>query len=198
MSARNNTLLQNIAHKVVTGAVVIVMCLLSAGCSPELVLGSAIALSLLSAQEYQNNSTTNTPQPRIRTIICSNNSYEQTIYPSSGKQPDNRSETYRTSQADEQQPAYTLTITKAIQAYKALQRSESTRLLKKAIAIDYLPNAEKYKGYTFLGAIAYQQGHTNDAKNYFKKAVELDSTAIPSEELFPPPMIEFYKSIAKR
>jgi len=90
------------------------------------------------------------------------------------------------------------TVEKANQAYRDLNWDESTRLLNEALNRGELSRADEGEAYILLGSIAYQQGQVSEAESYFKKTLEIDNSVTPSAELYPPPLIEFYKSVGKR
>ena len=97
-----------------------------------------------------------------------------------------------------QQPDDRSTVQKANQAYRNLKWDESASLLKGAINRGELSRSDQCEAYILLGAIAYQQGQVNEAESYFTRALELDNKTVPSAELYPPQLIAFFKSVAKR
>ena len=108
--------------------------------------------------------------------------------------PDKR----RISRSSVQQPTGPQIITKAVRAYESLDWNEAKRLFYQALEKEDISRSLKWQSWVFLGAIAYQKGNISEAQKCFIKAARQDSGKLPSSELFPPPMIKFYKSVRKR
>jgi len=90
------------------------------------------------------------------------------------------------------------TLDHAIEAYKSLRWDKSTSLLKDALSKGKLTSSQENRACVLLGAISYQTGQINEAKKYFIKASRAKQRLLPSEELFPPSMIEFYREVRRR
>jgi TolA-binding protein len=85
----------------------------------------------------------------------------------------------------------------ALQAYKQMRWKEASRVLSDAIERNSLSDLELSPAYMLLGAMEYQMGRIQTARTYFAKAYQHDPEAVPSSELFPPQVIEFYSSVRK-
>jgi tetratricopeptide (TPR) repeat protein len=147
----------------------------SSGCSPAGFAVSAVLIKCYLNEQAKNNRPT-IYQPRQQPVIIS-------------QQP----ETIRPIPQFEDRK----TVEKANQAYRSLEWNESARLLTEAISRGELSNSDQGEAYILLGAMAYQQGQTKQAGEYFKQAAKLDSNIQPSSELFPPQVVKFYNSICK-
>jgi len=86
-------------------------------------------------------------------------------------------------------------ITEALEQYRILEWDRAGNLLRKSLEKGLLSTSEKFNAYVLLGAMAYQLGQIDQAGTYFTKAHVLNPSAMPSSELFPPQVVEFYKSV---
>jgi hypothetical protein len=89
-------------------------------------------------------------------------------------------------------------ITRAVNAYCTLQWEKTTHILRQALARNRLSGEEKWTTYILLGAMAYQRGFLAEAEQYFQQARSANTGQIPSAELFPPPLVEFYKTLKEK
>jgi len=85
-------------------------------------------------------------------------------------------------------------IMEGAQAYRELRWDEAARVLNRAINTGTCTRSELGQGHVLLGAIAYQQGDAEAARIHFAQAHRHDPQLQPSPQLFPPPLIEFYKA----
>ena len=85
-------------------------------------------------------------------------------------------------------------IEKARLYYHNLQWQKSTALLKDVLTKPALSQSLRWEALVLLGAMEYQNGNTSKARSYFVKAHKENGT-MPSRELFPPVMVEFYQSV---
>jgi hypothetical protein len=86
-------------------------------------------------------------------------------------------------------------LAEALKQYRILEWDRAGTLLKKSLEDGRLSTSEKFNACVLLGAMAYQLGQIDQAGTYFTKAHLLDPSATPSSELFPPQVVEFYKSV---
>jgi TolA-binding protein len=93
-------------------------------------------------------------------------------------------------------PDYQAMRDQAVSSYKDLSWNKSMAMFQELIN-ENAPKDIQVESMVFLGAISYQNGNTDDAKNYFKHAKKLSPKLQPSPELFPPEMIKFYKSVKR-
>ena len=158
------------------GLITLVSTFLFNGCSPAGFAAGAVLIHYLDEQAKTKNSKIYPSRPQESTVISQ------------------KPETARTFV---QQPENQKTVEKATQAYKDLKWDESARLLNEAINKGELSRSDQSEAYILLGAMAYQQGQLKEAESYFEKSSEIDSSVKPSAELYPPPLIEFYKYAAR-
>jgi hypothetical protein len=90
------------------------------------------------------------------------------------------------------------TIVTAWKAYLDVQWDKAGKSLIIKLRRGEVAQSDQWTAYILLGAMAYQEGRSDDALKYFTKASRQNSGKRPSTELFPPPMIEFYESIRKK
>jgi hypothetical protein len=162
----------------------------AAGCSPELLIGGAIVGSVLYAHANKNNLPARREpgfhEPRtyhantaggIRAYTASNPPVPR-MQPSSNEQAVTAS-----------------AIMEGAQAYRELRWEDAVRILGRAIDTGTCTESEGSQAHILLGAIAYQQGDAEAAKRHFVEAHRRDRQLEPSPRLFPPPLIEFYKTV---
>lgn len=164
-------------------------CIIYSGCHPAAFVAGAFLLDYLDDQVQKNNrlidqQTRNSP-PKI--VHFDRQQYSQPV-------PDK----HRTTRSPVQQPTGSQVIAKAIRSYESLDWNEAKRLFYQALENNDISSSLKWKLWVFLGAIAYQEGNLNEAQKCFINVARQDSGKIPSSELFPPQMIEFYKSVGRR
>jgi cobalamin biosynthesis protein CobD/CbiB len=71
---------------------------------------------------------------------------------------------------------------------------EAVGILHKAMGTGTCTDSDLNKAHILLGAMAYQQGDIEAARRHFGEAHRRDPQTVPSPELFPPPLIDFYRS----
>lgn len=152
----------------------IFVCTLFGGCAPIGFAAGAFLIKYLNEQARIPNSTTYSARQQEPIRITQQPQTAQTVIPQSEDRK---------------------TIEKANKAYRNLEWNESSHLLKEAIGRGELSRSDQSQAYILLGAMAYQQGQVREAESCFKKSSEIDGSAIPSAELYPPLLIEFYKSV---
>jgi len=155
-------------------ALIIAICISSSGCDPALMAGALIALNYVSTIEEQKQR----PEPTQRNDIVPTVQVHQ---PPKAPEP-------------VKQKTPESLIMEARMAYAAFQWDKAQRLFKDILRKRTLARSLRWEALTFLGAMEYQQGNTNEAKEYFLRARKENRTLSPSGELFPPHMIRFYKS----
>lgn len=96
------------------------------------------------------------------------------------------------------QLALATVLKSAIDAYRQLQWSQASGLFRQVISAGGVANSEKWQAWIFLGAIAYQSGHAEEAERCFRQAHQSDSAKVPSDVLFPPQMLDFYQKLRPR
>jgi len=231
--------------RLLCGAVVVAMLPLSAGCSPGLLIGGAIAGSVLYA--HLNKDNLPPPTERARSPVYQRPAYADSagsgaIYVASNPPiqkvqprpdyrpavllsvpddalPDGRrttgyephshmdSRTTVTSQAAEAPPAQepkpppahqsatVSPIPEGARAYRELRWEDAVQVLGRAIDTGICTEAELSQAHVLLGAIAYQQGDAEAAKRHFVEAYRHDRQLEPSPQLFPPQLIDFFKTV---
>lgn len=80
-------------------------------------------------------------------------------------------------------------------AYMELDWTRAYRLLENVIEDEYSDDDIKQNSCIILGGIEYQHGNIEKAYQYFKSAKTIDPRAVPSEDIFPPEMINYYRDI---
>jgi hypothetical protein len=88
-------------------------------------------------------------------------------------------------------------IAEALEQYRILEWDRADNLLTNSLEKGLLSTSEESNACVLLGAMAYQLGQIDQANTYFTKAHLLDPSAAPSSELFPPQVVEFYKSVGR-
>ena len=171
----------------------------ASGCTPEMFAGGALAISLLSAHLKNTNPPAKPPEPTVsrpaRTVYLSQ---ARASYANDMSGQSNPATNPHTFSQSERPPVQISPVAEALQAYKQMQWKEASRVLSDAIERKDLSNSELCQAYTLLGAMEYQTGRLQAARTYFVKAYQHDPEAVPSPELFPPQVIEFYNSVRKR
>ena len=162
---------KDVKHRLCTvllSVMTLIPCSLLSGCHPAVFAASAILINQLEKQEpnRKQHVTTERVQPRQYTPP---------------KPP------VITPPTDEQ------IIEEAQRYYCNLQWQKSTDLLKQVIEKTGLSQSLRWEALVLLGAMEYQNGNTIEARDYFNKAHQ-ESRVLPSSELFPPAMIDFYKT----
>jgi hypothetical protein len=79
-------------------------------------------------------------------------------------------------------------------AYWDLRWQDAVRILNQAIETGSCTEPELGQAHILLGAMAYQQGDAEAARGHFIQAQKHDPRLQPSPQLFPPPMVDFYKN----
>lgn len=227
------------------GAIVVVMLPLSAGCSPGLLIGGAIAGSVLYAHLNKDNlpggtervrppvyqgrtyagsagpTTTYTasnppipkvqPRPDYRPAVLSSvpedalpDGRRTTDYESHSHTDSRITETTRAADAppaQEPKPppapqsATVSPVPEGARAYRELRWEDAVRVLGRAIDTGICTESELSQAHVLLGAIAYQQGDAEAAKRHFMEAHRHDRQLEPSPQLFPPQLIDFFKTV---
>jgi tetratricopeptide (TPR) repeat protein len=72
---------------------------------------------------------------------------------------------------------------------------EAARVLQEAMATGTSRASDLNEAHILLGAMAYQQGNVEAAKKHFTEAYRCDPQKEPSPQLFPPQVVEFYRSV---
>jgi hypothetical protein len=85
-----------------------------------------------------------------------------------------------------------------LRAYKELRWPEAARLGHAALDGGRLSTSDRFEAWFLLGAMAYQTGDLEQARSCFANAKELEGAAVPSNDLFPPPVLEFYRRMMAR
>jgi tetratricopeptide (TPR) repeat protein len=161
--------------------------------------GGALAISLLSAHLNKDSLPVRPPEPTIsRPVRPVYLSQARANYANDMSQQSNPATLHDTFSQSQPPPVQLSPVAEADQAYRQMQWKEASRVLNDAIERKGLSNPELCRAYTLLGAMEYQTGRLQAARTYFVKAYQYDPEAVPSPELFPPQVIEFYNSVRKR
>ena len=86
-------------------------------------------------------------------------------------------------------------LVEGTRAYQELRWDDAVRVLGRAITNGTCTEPELSQAYVLLGAIAYQQGDAETARRHFREAHRHDPELAPSPQVFPPPLVEFYKTV---
>lgn len=170
----------------------------ASGCSPEIFAGGALVISLLSAHLKNSSSSARPPEPAISRPIQANPSQARASYANDMSGQSSPTAEQHTFLQSERLTAQISPVVVALQAYRQMRWTEAARALNDAIEGNELSRSELCRAYTLLGAMEYQMGHTQTAWTYFAKAYQRDPEAMPSSELFPPQVIEFYNAVRKK
>jgi hypothetical protein len=81
------------------------------------------------------------------------------------------------------------------QAYHEMRWKDATGILNRALGSATCTNPEQNQAHILLGAIEYQQGNPEAAKAHFVAAYRYDRNTPPSSQLFPPQLIDFYRTV---
>lgn len=171
------------------GAVVAVMLPFAAGCSPEWLVGGAIVGSVLYAHVNQESLP-----PRPQPVLQEPRTYDSDRRGASRAYTPNRPPVQRTVSRSKEQGDMASSIMEGCRAYWELRWEDAVRILSRAIDTGTCTPSEQGRAHLLLGAIAYQQGDAETARRHFIRAHRHDPQLQPSPELFPPPLIEFYKN----
>jgi len=139
------------------------------------------------------------PQKRLSTDVDNNRrtTTKESSYSSNEKAPISKQKSSpepvnRTNEV----PLDTI-IAQAIDSYNCLDWTQASRLFQQAVKREDTSSTLRWKCWVFLGGISYQNGNLIEARRNFKQAIEQDSKALPSFDVFPPHMIKFYESMKK-
>jgi tetratricopeptide (TPR) repeat protein len=86
-------------------------------------------------------------------------------------------------------------IVEGAMAYREMRWDDAIRVLSRAIDEENITGSDLGKAHILLGAIKYQQGDSEAARSHFVEAHRRDPQTQPSPELFPPHMIDFYRTV---
>lgn len=153
----------------------IALCISLSGCTPALLAGAVIALNYVSKEEEQNRRSIAAERKRNASVSRT----QATHKPSESK--------------DQKTPERIIWESEI--AYGTFQWDKARRLLKELLEREKLSKSLRCEALIILGAMEYQHGNTNQARNYFLKARKQSRTNEPSREMFPPQMLTFYKSV---
>lgn len=175
------------------GVATVSILLLTGGCSPELLVGGAIAGSVLYAHANKDNLPgrrgPTTPPP-------------QTSYANGGRVI----RAYRVDRQGTRQPEpephdgtdTASLVREGAQAYRELRWDDAVRVLNRAVDTGACTSLQLGQAHILLGAVAYQRGDAEAARRHFAEAHHQDGQLQPSPSLFPPPLIEFYRTAEGR
>jgi hypothetical protein len=171
----------------------------AAGCSPELYAATAIVVPLVyrhlnqgrpetgqdAAQTHTDRSGIHTPPVRA-SIVHTENGARQPQAPSASVHPD---------RSPSPQPATPSPVVQGAVAYREMRWDDATRILKDVIAAGTYTDSELSTAHVLLGAMEYQQGAPQTARTHFVKAYRYDRQTQLSPEVFPPQLVEFYRTV---
>ena len=171
---------------------------LANGCSPELLLAGAIVVPVVYAHTYL---APKSPEPQVRAISPRYSRHASRAYHTQSHIPATTSDIRDIPRREDQPSPPTVRgsrVAEAIKAYQDLQWDKARRLLNHAVSQDWLSRRESGAAHLLLGAMDYQTGQTAEAKKNFIKAHEHDPEVVPSAEVFPPPMVDFFEAVCAR
>ena len=169
---------------------------LVSGCGPELLIGGLLTLSAISAHMDKGSFPARRPDPMMRRRVQQRNLQNFLTYHDKDKSSETKPVKPAPSRSD--QAEHVSPVTEALHAYREMRWDQAGRILNNAIGMKGLSKSELSRAYIILGAMEYQTGRAEAAQEHFVKAHQHDSTSVPSSELFPPQMIEFYITVNRR
>jgi tetratricopeptide (TPR) repeat protein len=101
----------------------------------------------------------------------------------------------RREPASSRPPTAASAIKEGAQAYREMRWDDATGILNRALRSGTCTNPEQNQAHILLGAIEYQQGNPQAAKAHFVAACRYDRDTSPSSQLFPPQLIDFYRTV---
>lgn len=101
----------------------------------------------------------------------------------------------RTEPAPSRPPTAASAIMEGAQAYREMRWDDAAGILDRALGSGTCTNPEQNQAHILLGAIEYQQGDLQAAKVHFAAAYRCDRSTSPSPQLFPPQLIDFYRTV---
>lgn len=171
----------------------------SGGCSPELFVTTVIVAPVLYAhlnqggpETRQDPARTRTDRPRIHTSPASVNTVHAA---SSAQEPQAPSSPAHTDMSSNRQLDTISPVAQGALAYRQMQWDDAARILNEAMATGTCTDSEVSKAHVLLGAIEYQQGHLQATRIHFLTAYRHDRQTRPSPELFPPQLVDFYRTV---
>ncbi len=167
----------------------------NAGCSPELMAGSALLISHLHNVEKQNRSSDKAQQQRRQPrpqAVTRTSRPETTV-----REPISGSATDRQAAAVDDTARCRRLLQQAGRAYDDLIWDSAQSLLRDLISQCKDKNI-RAQGLIILGAIVYQQGDTEQAARYFRQSGRIAPDIGPSQELFSPHVVRFYEQTLQR
>ena len=87
-------------------------------------------------------------------------------------------------------PAYQ--INQALTEYHKLNFEKCTAICRIIVYSRNASDTDKASALILLGAVSYQLGRKNSARNYFRQAYRHNSLLQPSGDVFPPELVKFY------
>ena len=171
----------------------------AAGCSPELYALSAIVVPLAYRHMNQggpgsrpNAAQMRTDRPRIHTqpvhtgIVHAAHDTRQL--------QESRSPVHR-ERSQGPQPATPSLVTQGALAYREMRWEDAKRFLTEAIVEGACTDSELSTAHILLGAMEYQQGNARAARTHFMAAYRYDRQMQLSPEVFPPHLVDFYRTV---
>ena len=193
--------------RILSMAVIVATLPVGAGCSPELMVATLILGPTLYAHLDQgcprtkpSAASASSVRPDIQTNAATRNKGTSSI---PGRTRRTRSaqavspSTPATAGADRpcpRQPTSACPVAEGVRAYRELRWDEAIRILSQVVAGGTCPDSALGQAYVFLGAIVYQRGDIQAARRYFVAAYRYDPQTRPSSELFPPPVVDYYRT----
>ena len=170
--------------------VVVVVCLpCLTGCSPSILVPGAIAGSVLYAHlnkdhlPARRNPMRRSPRPSLSRRRATG---ATTVSHAPAREA--------ASQSADRAVAPSPIVAGAL-AYRQLRWGDAVRLLTAAVDAANYSEPELAGAHVLLGAIAYQQGDAETARNHFIQARRHDPQLELSPQLFPPQLIDFYRNV---
>ncbi len=93
------------------------------------------------------------------------------------------------------QPATPSLVARGAIAYREMRWEDAERFLTEAIVDGTCTDSELSTAHALLGAIEYQQGNARAARTHFVAAYRYDRQMQLSPEVFPPQLVEFYRTV---
>ncbi len=181
------------------GVVVVATVPFASGCSPELYAATAIVVPLVyrhlnqgGPETTRDTARTRVDRPRIHTTPVR----ASMVHTANGaQQPQTPGSSVHQDRSASRQSATPSLVARGAWAYREMRWDDSVRILNEAIATGACSDSELSTAHILLGAIEYQQGNPQEARTHFVTAYRQDRWMQLSPEVFPPQLVDFYKTV---
>lgn len=172
---------------------------LTTGCSPELYALSAIVVPLAYMHMNQGGSGTKPNAFQARTDhshIHTTPVHASIVHTAHDiPQPQTSSSSAHQDRSPRPKPAMPSLVVRGTLAYREMRWDDAERFLTEAIAEGTSTDSELSTAHMLLGAMEYQQGNPQAARTHFVAAYRYDRQMQLSPEVFPPHLVDFYRTV---